>query len=86
MLKGIIWLFLAVLLLNPIQVLAEPSDAEKKTFEELAKDLDELNKAVIQLQKQLERMTPEERKQWCKDMKEKMEKSPPPIPIQFNCD
>jgi len=56
-----------------------------KELEEFTKELAEWNELAIQLQRQLEKMTPEERKQWCKDTQEKMEKSLSPIPILFNC-
>lgn len=72
--------------LAPAIIFANLGQKEKETLiKELPKDLAELNKLVIQFREQLEKMTPEERKQWCKDMQEKTEKSPPPIPIQFNC-
>ena len=86
MLKSIVWPLLAILLLNPVSVSAGLNEAEKKTYEELEKDLAELNELIVKLQQVLEKMTPEERRQWCKNLQEKMEKNLPPIAIQLNCD
>lgn len=72
--------------LTPVIVFAEPSPEEKEAIiKELPKDLAELNELVIPFQQWLGKLTPEERKQLCKNMQKKMEKSPPSIPIQFNC-
>lgn len=86
MLKSIVLPLLAILLLNPVSISAGLNEVEKKTYEELAKDLTELNELVVKLQQALEKLTPEEKRQWCKNLHEKMEKNPPPIPIQLNCD
>lgn len=86
MLKRLIAFFLAVTIISPVPVFSQQTDDKRKTFEELAKDLAEFNKLVIQFQKELEKMTPEERKQWCINMQGKMMENPPPILIQLNCE
>lgn len=88
MLKRIVILLLAaIFVINPILVSAEPTKEEKEAaMKELAKDLAEFHELIILWQRSMEKLTPEERKQWCIHMQEEMKKNPPPIPLLFNCD
>lgn len=84
-----IGLLLVAVFLASSSVLAEPNSEEIEALsKELAKDLNALNEVFIIWQQILEKMSPEEIKQWGENDKEKIEKAMPTpmIMIKFDCD
>lgn len=81
-------LLLSTILLGPAYVypFADQDKNYEAFVEDLANRLATLHIMMNQLNDLMKQMTPEERKQLCREIREEIAKNPPPIPvIIINC-